>query len=500
MPLFNGSEYRNYLLAIAACLGTAAIATPLRHWFDLVNIVMLFLLAVFLISWRLGQRPAVLAAFLSVALFDFFFVPPRLTFAVADAQYLLTFVVMLTVALITGQLTAGLHRQAETAAFEERRTRALYEMAKALSGALNVAQVVEISRNFLKDAAQVEAALLLPDAGGELKPVGENPVWTEPHVALMAYEAAAGHAPLTEVDGIRYYTLHGSTRTRGVLVVAAPREAASVLDRQHPLLEAVASLIAIAVERLHYVEVAQGVQLQMASERLRSSVLSALSHDLRTPLTILVGLADTLAVAGLPEKQQATASTIRDQAMRLCGLVENLLDMARLHAGDVKLRREWQPLEEVVGAALKLLERSLARHAVRVELPPELPLLEFDAVLIERVLCNLIENAAKYAPEGSEIGIAAVRRGDFVEIAVNDRGPGIPEKRRAAIFDMFVRGEPESSKPGVGLGLAISRAIVDAHGGGIVAENRPGGGANFRFTLPVGTPPALDAALTETLP
>lgn len=500
MPDYSGrltpASLRNYLLAAGVCVLTALLAMPLRHYFDLVNIVMLFLLAVFLVSLRLGQGPAVLAAFLSVALFDFFFTPPHLTFAVADAQYLLTFAVMLVVALITGQLTAGLKRQAETALREERRTRALYEMARALSGALCLSQVVEVSCAFLRDVVRADAVLLLSDANGELQPYGERKVWYEPHLAAAAFEE--GRAPMPEADGVRYYPLHGSTRTRGVLAVA-PMDDATTLQANHPLLDAVASLIAIAVERLHYVDVAQQTQVQMASERLRSSVLSALSHDLRTPLTILVGLADSLALSRPPlvDKQKETAEAVRDQAMRLSGLVESLLDMARLHAGQVTLRREWQPLEEVVGASLKLLARSLENHPLRVEVPADLPLLEFDAVLIERVLCNLLENAAKYSPAGSGVEISARHNGAVVEVSVSDGGDGIPPGRQGRIFDMFVRGAPESPMPGVGLGLAICRAIVEAHGGTISACNRQPSGACFTFSLPVGNPPLIEE---EALP
>jgi two-component system, OmpR family, sensor histidine kinase KdpD len=490
---------RNYLLAAGACVTMALVALPLRPYLDLVNIVMLFLLTVFLVSWRLEQGPAVLAAFLSVALFDFFFVPPHLTFAVTDIQYLLTFAVMLVVALLTGQMTAGLRKQARMARFEEKRTRALYEMARALSGALRLSEVVAILRDFLRDVVQADAVLLIPDAHGELRPQDGMRVRYELHLAVAVYEGNADDRRASKtMDGVCYYPLRGSTRIRGVLAVA-PLNDEVLLQEDHPLLEAVASLIAIAVERLHYVDVAQQAEVQMASERLRSSVLSALSHDLRTPLTILVGLADTLNLSRPPlaGKQKDMAEAVRDQSMRISGLVENLLDMARLHAGQVKLRREWQPLEEVVGASLKLLERALEAHPVRVELAPDLPLLEFDAVLIERVLCNLLENAAKYSPAGSPVEIRAHRNGAMVEVSVGDYGSGIPQGRQDRIFDMFVRGAPESPMPGVGLGLAICRAIVEAHGGTISAANRAPSGACFTFTLPVGNPPEI---IEESLP
>jgi two-component system, OmpR family, sensor histidine kinase KdpD len=480
---------QRHALAAAACLLTALVATPLRHYFDLVNIVMLFLLTVFLVAVRLGREPAILASFLNVALFDFFFVPPRLTFAVADTQYLLTFAVMLAVALVTGHLAASLKTQAEIARLREQRTRALYEMAKTLSGALTVNQVFEVAQKFVLEIMRGHCQILLPDAHGALRELSANQVWYEPHVAEMAYHGES--RPMRDSDGVCYCPLAGSTQPRGVLVVGAV-DGNPFAHEQSELLHALSSLLAIAVERIHYVEVAQQAQVDMASERLRNSILSALSHDLRTPLTVLVGLADSLALGGgLNTRQLEAAATIRDQSLRLNGLAENLLDMVRLHSDRIRLRREWQPLEEVVGAAIKLLEQTLSGHAVSVRLPADLPLLEFDAVLMERVLCNLLENAAKYTPPATPIEIAAAVVGDMAEICVRDHGSGIPQQRQQQIFDMFVRGTPESSLPGVGLGLAICKAIVEAHGGTIHVTNHPQGGAEFVFSLPLGVPPQL---------
>ena len=286
-------------------------------------------------------------------------------------------------------------------------------------------------------------------------------------------------------------------RMRGVLAAMAADGA--TLDDLRPLLENVASLAAIAVERLHYAAVARDTEVKMMAERLRASILSALSHDLRTPLTALVGLADSLALAKppLPQRQAEAAGALRDQGLRLARMVANLLDMARLQAGEARLRKEWQPVEEVIGAAIKQLEGSVADHAVRVDLAPDLPLLAFDAVLMERVFCNLIENAAKYAPAGTAIDIAVSCADGMANIAVCDRGPGIAAERRERIFDLFVRGDTESATPGVGLGLAICRTIVEAHGGKIEATERPEGGACFRFTLPLGEPPQVEAEELE---
>ena len=367
-----------YLVAALACALTAVIATPLRHYLDLANIVMLFLLAVLLVALRLGRGPAVLAAFFSVALFDFFFVPPRLSFAVNDVQYLLTFAVMLPVALTTGQLTAGLRHQADLASIKEARTRALYELARELAGALTLGRVVEVARKFVGDVMRSEACVLIPDRDGRLRSAESDecalPAWVQLFAADTAYNVGVS-ADLDASQPCNYFRLRASTRARGVLAVKSPDSHIATLSEHHELLKAVASLVAIAIERLHYVEVANDTQIQMASERLRSSILASLSHDLRTPLTALVGLADSLAMAKppLPPEQQDTAGALRDQAMRLSGLVVNLLDMTRLSAGVVKLRKEWQPLEEVVGSSIKLLEPTLAGRQGSINLSPNLP-------------------------------------------------------------------------------------------------------------------------------
>lgn len=494
------AAWHQYALTIALCAATTLLATPLLAYLDLANIVMLFLLAVLLVAVMLGLRPAVLAAFLSVALFDFFFVDPRFSFEVHDGQYLVTFVVMLAVALITGRLTAGLRRQVDESATEALRTRALYEMARDLSGALMVEQVAEITRNFLHHVLDADAVVLLSDNAGRLHAVaGCEPkrLQIEPRLAEMAF---AGGAPVEcgqfadSGFAALYLPLRAPMRVRGVVAVAPVGGEVADLLAQRQRLETMASLVAIAVERVHYVDVAQRTQVQMVSERLRSSILSALSHDLRTPLTSLVGLADSLTISRPPLEATAleTAEAIRDQAERMAGLVGNLLDMARLHAGDVTLQKEWQPIEEVIGSSIKLLGRALAEHPVKVRLAKGLPLVEFDAVLIERVFCNLLENAAKYSPPGAGVTIDVLTRDDQLEVTVSDGGKGFTLGSGDAVFEMFVRGEAESTKPGVGLGLAICSAIAEAHGGSISAANGERGGARVHFTLPLGNPPSIE--------
>ena len=488
--------------ATLACVATALLAMPLQRALELSNIVMLFLLTVVGVGLKFGRAPAVLAAFLGVGLFDFFFVPPRFSFAVSDVQYLVTFLVMLAVALAVGQLTAVLKVQAEAAIRREHRVRSLYEMARDLSSALLVEQVAEIGQRFLVGEFQARGTLLVADEHEQLHAVAGGTAQPDLAVAHWAFQKG-------QLAGRGTDTLPGSPclvlplkapmRTRGVLVVEPPAGAHWGTE-PHRLLDTCTSLLAISLERIHYIDVAQASTVQIESERLRNSLLSAISHDLRTPLASLVGLADTLALTR-PEptaQQRDIARDIRQSALRMSALVHNLLDMARLEAGAVQLNRQWLPLEEVVGSALAACQGALQGRPIDVHLDDALPLLHLDAVLIERVLVNLLENAAKYTPAGSAIALRAQPHSDQVVLTVDDHGPGLPPGREQAIFDKFERGTRESATPGVGLGLAICRAIVQAHGGQIHGATREGGGARFTLGLPLGQPPQDDG--TGSLP
>jgi len=503
-PELPTEDWPAYAKAAGICAGTTALAMPLAGVIELTNIAMFFLLAVVLVAIRLGRGPAVAAAFLAVGAFDFFFVSPRFSFAVSDVQYLMTFAVMLTVALIIGQLTARYKRQAEVARQRETRARALYGMSRDLSAALMPEQIAEAAEHFLGAEFDAGAALILTDAGDHLLPplfatkagVGGRPA-VDDGVARWAFdhgEAAGLGTDTLPGSPLLYLPLRAPMRTRGVLVVA-PRDPLAVQSPEaRRQLDTFAALIAIAVERIHYVDVAQATTVQMESERLRNSLLAAMSHDLRTPLTAVVGLADALRQSSPPlsAEQDDLARSMRDESLRMSSLVGKLLDMARLQAGRVQLNRQWQPLEEVVGSALKTMESALAARQVDIRLDPELPLVEFDAVLIERVFANLLENAAKYTPAGSHITIGARTQGEMIEVRIEDDGPGLPRGREEDIFRKFERGEKESATPGVGLGLAICRTIVEAHGGRIWAENAEPHGARLLFTLPRGVPPQIE--------
>ncbi|MCL2656263.1 MAG: DUF4118 domain-containing protein [Betaproteobacteria bacterium] len=499
--LFTRGAWRRYAIACTLVIAIAALAAPLTSALDLANIVMIFLLAVLFAGVKLGRGPAVLAALLSVACFDFLFVAPRLSFAISDVQYIVTFFVMLAAGLITGQLAAGLRFQVRVAEQRVTRSHALYEMARELSAALTSEQIVEVAQRYMEHA--IDAGIVLLQADLENRLHVDNAALAQgidTGVAQWALdhgeEAGFGTGTLPASRAL-YVPLRAPMRVRGVLCIRPNTPDWKPTPEQRQLIVTSAALLAIALERLHYIEVAQQALLQMESERLRNSLLAALSHDLRTPLTALVGLSDTLVLKnpGQPAEYAATANAIREQARRTSTLVENLLDMARLQAGGIKLRREWQPINEVIAAALDARAETLRQHHVQIEIPEDFPFVDIDAVLMERVFVNLFENAAKYTPQGSVIEVSAARREEagraVVELAVADNGPGIPVGRETWLFEKFTRGKDESPITGVGLGLAIVRAIVEAHGGSARAENRPQCGARFVITLPAGTPPDM---------
>lgn len=493
------SPVASQAVAIVACVLTATVCLPLRHLLDLTNIAMLLLVTVVLVAVWLGRSPAIVASFVSVALLDFFFVPPHLSFLVSDVQYLVTFGVMLVVSLVISHLTTHLQASVNEARDREHESKALYALAKALAGAMSADEVVARVAGFVHQRTGAEARFFLPDAGDTLRgfpDAAAQPADVDTAVLEQVYRGGGRlpirHGRAFDSPGL-LIPLHGATRCEGVLSVRL--QAGETVDGLGPMLEALASLTAIALERLRLEALAQARQMETEAERLRSSILSSISHDIRTPLTVLFGQADALSLAegALGAEEREAARAIRDQARRLNQMVEKLLDMARLQSGRVCLHKEWQAIDDVIGASIQMLGDALNEHPVKVVLAPALPLVAMDAVLMERVFCNLIENAAKYSPPGSGITVLVRREADGVAVEVHDAGEGFAPERLAQVFALFARGGAPSSVAGVGLGLAICRAIVEAHGGQIGASNAATGGACVRFTLPAGgEPPSLE--------
>ncbi|SPX56433.1 Osmosensitive K+ channel histidine kinase KdpD [Klebsiella pneumoniae] len=334
---------------------------------------------------------------------------------------------------------------------------------------------------------------------GKLLPLTHQPGLTPWDDAIARWSFDKGQpagAGTDTLPGVPYQILplKSAARTWGLLVVEPENLRQLMIPEQQRLLETFTLLVASALERLTLTASEEQARLTSERESLRNSLLAALSHDLRTPLTVLFGQAEilTLDLASEGSKHAPQANEIRQHVLNTTRLVNNLLDMARIQSGGFNLHKEWLTLEEVVGSALRMLEPSLGGQHIQLDLPDPLQLVHVDGPLFERVLINLLENAHKYAGARASIGIRAEADARQLSLEVWDNGPGIPAGQEQTIFDKFARGNKESAIPGVGLGLAICQAIVDVHGGTISASNRPEGGASFRVTLPGETPPELE--------
>jgi two-component system sensor histidine kinase KdpD len=492
-------SWPGYCWAAVYCGVAVAVSMLAFTVLHQTNIVMLFLLAVVVVALRHGRGPAAFASVLAVAAFDFFFVTPLRSFAVSDVQYLVTFFVMLGVGLLIGQLTAGLRSQAITSVQRENHARALYEFARELSSSLLPEQIVASAGSFVRASFQSRCALFIMDDDNKVQAaITDVDNLPPPDAALAQWVCDHGQPAGSGTDTLSasawlYLPLKAPMRTRGVLAVESSRQPTLAQLDVRRQLDACATLIAIALERLHYVDIAQKALISMESEKLRGSLLAAISHDLRTPLTSLVGMADNLlhGEPALPPERHEIVAAMRAQALRMRTMVVNLLDMARLQSRAVPVRMEWQSVEELVGAALADMRDALGGHQVTVAPLSSLPLVECDGVLIERVLCNLLENASKFAPTGTRVHIAAQVDGAELHVSVADDGPGVLAGSERAIFEKFTRGERESATTGVGLGLAICEAIIGIHHGRIWVETAAPdyAGARFVFTLPLGVEP-----------
>jgi two-component system sensor histidine kinase KdpD len=473
------------------------VAAALVAWFmfgegHLTDVVMVFLLGIVIASMRLGYGPSLLATILSVLAFEYFFIPPLFSFAVTDLRHIVTFTVMFLVAIVISHQTKRIREQAEAASVRERNTASLYaasrEMGQAHSGDELALTAAEYARTILVS----DIAVLLPTPGGEL-----HPITTREVVRLSAQEMSAaqrfwreapsaGSRGQAERSDTRMVKLPGSDGPVGVLVVR-PREPAGAQGQAvHAHLDAFASLLGSALERTSLADEARRARLRAETEQVRNALLSSVSHDLKTPLSVVMGA--TGALLERPprdeDKRRVLVLTAHEEAVRLNRLLRNLLDMTRLEAQAMTLRKEWQPLEEVVGAALNRLDDRMLDREVTTNIAPDFPLVPFDAILVEQVLVNLLENAAKHTPAGSPIELTAAIMEGIVQIDVADRGPGVPPQDSERVFEKFYRVH-EREGGGVGLGLTICKGIVTAHGGRIWVDARPGGGALFRFTLPL---------------
>jgi two-component system sensor histidine kinase KdpD len=499
-PISKWPAYTFATIGVVACTAVAWLMSP---YFDIANLIMVYLLGVVFIAARYGRGPSSLASFLSVAAFDFFFIPPYFTFHIGAVQYLLTFAVMLIVSLLISGFTVRTRQQAEIARQNERRTAILYALSRDLATQRKLDDLARVTLQHVREIFGGQAAAFIQRPNGDLM-LHRDPYTSfdldpkDAGVVQWVFEhserAGMGTNTLPGANGL-FLPLIGVKKPIGVLIVRPAQEGCLFDPDQIHLLEMLGHQMALAITRVLLAAEAQQAHVQAETERTRNAILSAVSHDFRTPLATITG-----AASGLLEEKGTLDTTTRqelvraiyDEAHRLDRLVKNLLEMMRLEAGAVQLKKEWHPFDEIVGATLSRLEGRLTGHTVETHFPPDLPLVHLDAVLMEQVLINLLDNALKYAPPSTSIELSASVSDQTFLFEIADRGPGIPPGDEERIFDKFYRAGP-AREGGVGLGLTICRGIIAAHGGHVWAENRPEGGTVFRFTLPLeGIPPKIE--------
>jgi two-component system, OmpR family, sensor histidine kinase KdpD len=494
---------RRLLAEVALGVGIAVVATVLASAVfkttDMADIMMVYLLGVVIISTRVRPAGAVVASVVNVTTFFYFFIPPYRTWTILEPRHLWTTMVLLIVAVLTSALTSRLRTQTEMTEKREKRTVALYSLSHDLSVGRTEGELCDIAVRHVAETFKSRAIVLRPADGGGLTPKSSSGTdgyepddagWTAARKAMATGQPAGRGVMLDSPARALYLPLAGMRGVLGVIGVLAPPG----LDLEDPeprqFLQAFAALTATAIERALLGESAQKAKLQVEAEQLKNSLLSSVSHDLRTPLGAITGAASALLErdASFDATSKDLIATVLEEAEHLNRVVSNLLDMTRLESGRVQLHKEWQPVEEVVGAALTRVEARLDRRPVKTHVPDDLPLVLLDSVLIGQVLINLLENAIKYTPPASPLTVSAVRETDHVLFEVKDEGPGIPATEMDRVFEKFHCLKHPGVPAGVGLGLAICRAVVEAHGGHIWVENCSPG-AVFRFTIPVSDPP-----------
>lgn len=500
-PRTQRTRWPGYAAAVAVLAGCTLVGFPLTEVLSPVNLTMLYLAGVVFIATRYGRGPSVVAAILAPLLFNFFFTQPYYTLAIHDPQYLITFLVLVVTAVVISGLTQRVRQQSEAARARYLRTAALYFMSRQLAAAADAASLARGVVRHVADVFQGAAAVLLPDANDALTVAGRHGEFpqhesNESAAARWVFDhqkwAGWSTDTLPAAQAI-YLPLVASGRSLGVLGLRPHDRSRALEPDQRHMLETFATQLAIALERAAFAAQAETATRQAETERVRSALLSCVSHDLRTPLATIAGAASTLLddTAGVSaDTRRELLQSVANGAGRLNQLVGKLLEMTRLESAGFRLQRDWYPLDELVGSALRRLSAVLREHRIEAVIPDDLPLFYVDGVLIDEVLANLLENAARYAPRGSEITLRGTAAGDHVLVEVLDRGPGVEPGSEAEIFRRFVRRRPATDRAGTGLGLAICAAVVRLHHGEIGVENRAGGGARFWFTIPLATSPA----------
>ncbi|MFZ5856723.1 MAG: DUF4118 domain-containing protein [Chloroflexota bacterium] len=477
------------LVALATLLGIA-----IRGNLEPANLVMFYLAAVVISAVFLGRGPSMLAAVTGVLAFDFFLIPPYLTLAVSDTEYLITFVVLLVVSLVISSLTARVREQAESATQREKQTAALYNLGRDLTSATDLKHVAEIIISHIGQAFGKDVAIFLPE-NKQLLTFASSPNYepdeNELAVATWAFEhdEPAGRGTVTlPAASLRCLPLKTANNTVGALGIR-PKDAKSFLTpEQRQTLAAFTNQAALAIERAGLAEQAKKAELLQAAEKLQTALLNSISHDLRTPLVSITGALTSLdeQAENLNEEyRRSLIVTAREEADRLNRLVGNLLSMTRIESGAIRLHCEPGDVQDLIGTAIEQLGQRAEKYHIKVDVPVDFPLVSMDFTLMVQVMVNLLENAIKYSMPDSLIEVTASLTDANARLQILDRGVGIPSEDISRVFDKFYRVQRPESVSGTGLGLSISKGIVEAHGGTIRARKREGGGTILEVELPL---------------
>ena len=485
-----------YWTAIGITVASTLLAAAMYPYFELTNLVMVYLLATTIAALRLGRGPASVAAITNVFAFDFFFVPPRFSFAVSDFEYVVTFAVMLAVALIIAGLAASVRAQTRVAGARERRTALLYAMSRELAVNRGFEDLARVAVKHVAETFSGQALVLIPNGAGRLHHPQSAPMQGSlRHADLSVAQWVLDHGvpaglgtDTLPANAAQYLPLKAISKTLGVLAVAPAQRRRLLLPEQRHLLETFAGQIALAMERAGLAEEAETARVTAETESLRNTLLASISHDLRTPLAAIAGASSALNDPLMKfdgEARSALTASIEAKANEMSEIISNVLELMRLESGHVTLRRDWQTVEELLEAVLARCRARLSGHRVEERIPADLPPIYVDGPLIVQVFTNLLENAAKHTPAGTRVSISAALDNGMVRVCIDDDGPGFTVEDPELLFVKFHRGKDESTTGGAGLGLTICRAIINAHGGAISAEPLAGGGARFAFTLPI---------------
>jgi two-component system, OmpR family, sensor histidine kinase KdpD len=491
-------NWRGYILGIVLVALATILGRLLLNYFNPANLVMFYLIGVTITAITSGLVPSILISLLSVLAFDFFLVPPYLTFTVADTQYIVTFIALFVVGVVISYLMTRIRQQTEIAVRREHETATLYSLSRSLTFATGLDNTLQKIILGARETFKRNIVILLPNSWGALKPYSVSPDFAvnenEMSVILQSFQRQTTVGQGTDImsgAGVRCVPLKTSRGLVGIMALKGLESPKSWNAEQTQLLEVFADLAALVIEHNQLIEEARNAQILEATEKLQAALLNSISHDLRTPLVSVIGVLSSLQEEGM-NLDDATKSNLiqvaREQAEYLNHTITNLLDVSRVEAGVMKISRQLSAVQDLIGAALEQMGSRIRNYPVTIEIPEEIPFISVDFGLIVQTFVNVLDNTLKYSPANSPIDIKARQVGNNISIEIADRGIGIPPDDLSHVFDKFYRLQKPNNVPGTGLGLSICKGIIEAHSGHIFAHNRPGGGTIINIILPITAP------------